>query len=67
MARQNKSKKNKNWISSAVQNPGAFSAKAKKAGYSTRAYALVKRDSPGKLGRQARLALTLLKLQSKKK
>jgi hypothetical protein len=40
---------------------GVFSAKAKAAGESTHAYAEEKKDAPGKLGKQARLALTFEK------
>ena len=53
------------WISKAIKRPGAFSAKAKRAGMSTMAYARAKRGAPGRLGRQARLALTLSKLRRK--
>lgn len=36
---------------------GVFSEKAKRAGMSTHAYAEKKHDAPGKLGKEARLAL----------
>lgn len=62
-----KPKKGKDWISKAVEKPGAFAAKAKKAGKTTKAYATEKKDAPGKLGKQARLALTLMKLSVAKK
>ncbi len=45
---------------------GAFSAKAMKAGMSTMAFAEQKKSSPGKLGKQARLAITLVGLRHKK-
>lgn len=49
------------WIKSAI-NPahkGEFRAKAEHAGESTHAYAEEKKSAPGKLGRQARLAMVL--------
>ena len=55
-----------NWIEKATsKNKGAFSAKAKKAGESTSAYAASKSSAPGKLGKEARLAETLGKLRKK--
>lgn len=57
----------KNFIKAAVgNNKGKFSAKAKAAGETTKAYALEHKGSAGKLGKESRLALTLLKLQKKK-
>lgn len=50
----------KNWIAGAIQNPGSFSKKAKAAGKSTSEFAKEKQGSPGKLGKQARLAETLM-------
>lgn len=47
------------WIQKAIKRPGAFSAKAKSAGQSTAAFAQAKKDSPGRLGKQARLAIVL--------
>lgn len=45
------------WIKKgASKHPGAFSAKAKKAGETTREFAKDKADAPGKLGQQARFA-----------
>jgi len=49
------------WIQKAIKRPGALTRKAKAAGMSTMAYARKHRRSPGRLGRQARLALTLRK------
>ena len=50
-----------NWISAATKhNHGAFREKARKAGMTTRAYAEKMKDSGGKTGKQARLALTLM-------
>lgn len=57
----------KNFIADAVGgNKGKFSAKAKKAGMSTSAYAKEKEHAPGTLGKEARLAETLGKLRKKK-
>ncbi len=56
----------KNWIKKATsKNKGAFSASAKKAGMSTHAYAEKKKNAPGKVGKRARLALTLGKMNKK--
>lgn len=53
----------KSWIKGATSNShGQFAAKAEKAGMSTEEFARSKMDAPGKLGKQARLAATLLKL-----
>ena len=56
----------KQWIKGAIKNPGAFSAKAKKAGKSTAEYAEEKSSAPGTLGKQARLAETLAGMRKKK-
>lgn len=50
------------WIKGAIKRPGALTAAAKRAGMSTMAYARAKAKAPGRLGKQARLALTLRKL-----
>ena len=51
----------KKWIKGATANAhGQFAAKAKKAGKSTAEFAAEKSDAPGKLGKQARLAKTLM-------
>jgi hypothetical protein len=55
----------KKWIAGAIEKPGSFAAKAKRAGMSTAAYAKAKEDAPGRLGKQARLAQTLGKLRKK--
>ena len=54
--------KKKNWIQAAVpkSRKGVFGAKAKAAGETTREYAEEKKDAPGVLGKQARLAITLM-------
>lgn len=55
--------KKKMFIQGAVANAnGQFRAKAKAAGMSTQAYAAKNKGAPGKLGKQARLALTLMRL-----
>lgn len=49
------------WIKAATSGAhGQFRAKAEKAGESTHAFAEEKKDAPGKTGKQARLALTLM-------
>jgi len=54
------------WIAKAVsKNKGKFSAKAKKAGKSTSEYAREKSGAVGTLGREARLAETLIKIHRK--
>ena len=51
----------KGWIKKATSGAhGQFRKKAEAAGESTRAYAEEKKDAPGKTGRQARLAMTLM-------
>ena len=50
----------KNWIKGAIKKPGAFKAKAQAAGMSTKAYAEKEKGAPGKLGKEARLAKTLM-------
>ena len=61
----------KNWIQGAIQTPGAFSKKAKKAGVSTSALAKksLKKGSKAtlKTKKQAVLAQTLAGLRKKKK
>lgn len=53
----------KGWIKGATANAhGQFAAKAKGAGKSTKEFAAEKADAPGKLGKQARLAETLMSM-----
>jgi hypothetical protein len=52
--------KSRKWIKGAIKRPGAFKAKAKAAGKSTAEFAREKADAPGRLGKQARLAETLM-------
>lgn len=57
-----------NWIAKATANShGQFKAKAKKAGMSTGAYAEKEVGAPGKTGKQARLAETLMSMSKGKK
>lgn len=64
-------KPKKSWVQSATTNShGQFKAKAEKAGMSTSAFAAKEKDAPGLLGKQARLASTLIGMHhggSKKK
>lgn len=58
----------KNFIAKATANAhGQFRAKAEKAGMSTAAYARKEEHAPGKTGKQARLAETLMGLNHSKK
>lgn len=54
--------KKKKWVKNVVEHmhKGAFSAKAEAAGESTGAYASEHEHDSGKLGKQARLAKTLM-------
>jgi len=56
-------KSSSNWIKGAIKRPGAFSAKARRAGISTSAYASKMSSAPGRTGRQARLAKTLMSMR----
>ena len=57
----------KKWIKSATENAhGQFAAKAKKAGESTAEFASKHADDSGKLGKQARLAKTLMGMRHKR-
>lgn len=62
----------KNWIANAIRRPGALRAKAKKAGAITKAGQIdvdwLKKQAKGnsRTARQARLALTLRKLNKKR-
>lgn len=59
----------KSWIKKAVPkaNKGVFKAKAEAAGKTTKEFAAEKSDAPGKLGAEARLAETLMGMNSAKK
>jgi hypothetical protein len=58
----------KGWVKKAVPDSrkGVFKKKAEAAGMSTAAYAEKEKDAPGKLGKEARLAQTLMSMGSKK-
>lgn len=62
MAGARKARGGRKWIAGAIKRPGAFTRKAKAAGMTVQAYARAKRKAPGRLGKQARLALTLKKI-----
>ena len=55
----------KNWIGNAIKRPGALRRKARKAGESTKTYARKHAHSPGRTGKQARLALTLMRVNKR--
>lgn len=58
----------KNWVKQAVpkSRKGVFKAKAEAAGRTTAEYAAEKKDAPGALGKEARLAQTLMGMGHKK-
>lgn len=64
-------KQDKNWIKGAIKRPGAFSAKAKKRGISTSAFASKVTKNPSRYSKltvqQANFAKTLSKIRNKKK
>jgi hypothetical protein len=65
MAEEKKARKK--WIKAAVAGgKGAFKAKAEKAGETTREFASEKEHAAGKLGREARLATTLMDMHHSK-
>ena len=57
--------KDPNWIEDADLNKGSLTKKAKKAGMGTQSFAKKNDSSPGKLGKQSRLAETLSSLRRK--
>lgn len=58
----------RNWIAGATSNAhGQFRRKAEAAGESTAEFAKAKADAPGKTGKQARLAETLMGMSHKPK
>ena len=60
--------KKKKWVQKATANShGQFRRKAEAAGESTRQFAKEHEGSPGRLGKQARLAETLMGMSHKKK
>lgn len=60
-------KAKKKWIKAAIgEHKGVFGNKAKAAGESTSAYASEHEHDSGKLGREARLAKTLMSMHHKR-
>jgi hypothetical protein len=61
--------KKKKWIQKAIPKSrhGVFKKKAEAAGVSTREFAKEKENAPGALGKEARLAETLMGMSHKKK
>ncbi len=59
----------KNWVKKAIpdSHKGIFSAKAKRAGETTSEFAKDKADAPGTLGKEARLAETLMSMHHKRR
>lgn len=57
----------KKWVKAAIEHPGAFKKKAEAAGKTTREYAEEKKDAPGVLGKEARLATTLMGMGHKRR
>jgi len=55
----------KHWIAGAIKHPGAFTAKAKRAGKSVAEYAQEEKGASGTTGKQARLAITLRGMHKK--
>ena len=55
------------WMQSAVKRPGALTRKARAAGESTAEFAESHRNTPGRTGKQARLALIFRKANRGKK
>ncbi len=72
MARAGKARKSRKtgaggkWIKGAIKRPGAFTRKAKAAGMTVQAYARKMRHAAGRTGKQARLALTLKRISSRR-
>lgn len=60
-------KKKSKWISGAIKHPGSFKADAERAGVSTKKFAKEHEHDSGALGRKARLAKTLMKMNPKHK
>lgn len=55
----------RNFIRRAIKHPGAFRAKARAAGEPTGEYAQEHQHDSGTTGKQARLALTLMRMRGK--
>lgn len=58
--------KSRKWIKGAIKHPGAFKKKAQAAGKTTREFAAEKAGAGGTLGKQARLAETLMGMKKTK-
>ena len=60
--------KKKKWVQKAImpENKGKFKAKAEAAGMTTREYAAKEKNAPGTLGKEARLATTLMGMSHRK-
>ena len=69
LASRTKPMAKKGWVKKAVpkENRGKFREKAERAGVSTAEYAKEKKDAPGTLGKEARLATTLMGMGKKRK
>lgn len=69
--RSSSRRRGRNFIQSAIKRPGAFSAKAKRAGRSTQAHArsVLKKGSRAstRTKRQAALALTLSRMRNRRR
>lgn len=57
----------KKFIQKAIKHPGSFTKEAKSAGKSVHEFAEMKKHASGKVGKRARLALTLEGMHRKKK
>lgn len=66
MAKAKKAGKSRKWISKAIVRPGALTAKAEAAGQSVQAFAQSHKGASGRLGKQARLAITLKRISRKR-
>lgn len=64
--RARKAGRGRKWIAGAIRRPGAFTRKARAAGMGVQAYARKKKGAAGRLGRQARLALTLGRISKRR-
>jgi hypothetical protein len=69
MSSRTKPMAKRKWVSKAIpeSHKGAFKAKAEAAGKTTREFAREKADAPGKLGKEARLASTLMGMNKERR
>jgi hypothetical protein len=56
----------KKWITGAIKRKGAFTAKAKRTGKSVGAFAQKEKGASGLTGQQARLAITLRRMNARR-